>query len=248
MVIATLFLTGTIGGGKKTVTTIPQTSSTPTTTIPRGGITTIPVTTQNTTSTIFSYCLSHEPTVAVQNGDFATGTYAGWNATGPGFGSVPFNLTNANSNVNPNYTGYYGAPWSGYNGTFFATSFQTGETIQTGNLTSLPFEVSELYLNFKIISQQDSNLYVEILKGGIPAIVTHYNTYISPPGVQNPQSTFVNASIPVGTLLCQNVSIRLVAGIIGKSSQGTDYIAAGDFYQSATSAVNPTEPVNQTFT
>lgn len=249
LVIVTLFLTGTIGGSKSQTTSIPTTIQTgTTTTVLHGGITTtVTNTTQNATTSIVNICLSHEPTVAIQNGDFSTGTYAGWNVTGPGFGTAPFNIINANYNINPNYTGYYGVPWSGYNGTYFATTYQTGAALQAGNLTSLPFEVAEFYLNFKIVSQQNSALYVEILEGGKPAIVTHYNTYSSRPGTNNSQSTFVNASIPIGTLLCHDVSIRLVAGVVGTSLGGTGYIAAGDFVQSALPAVNPTQPINQTF-
>lgn len=39
------------------------------------------------------------------NGNLATGTYTGWNATGEGFGSAPLNLTSANNNMC-----YYGQP------------------------------------------------------------------------------------------------------------------------------------------
>lgn len=249
LVLIALYLSGVFTGGNRATTTVPgggkhignTTATTSLTTTVPGGVTSASTTTQTTTSIAFSSCLAKSATQSIPNGNFSTGTYASWNVTGPGFGSAPFNIINANQKG-----AYYAAPWSGYNGTYMATSFQTGVALQAGNLTSLPFTVTEPYLNFRIISQQNSLLYVEVLRAGIPVIVAHYNTYVSPPGVKNPQSTFVNASIPVSTLLCQNVTIGLVAGIVGKSSQGTNYIAAGGFVLSRSPAVNPTQPVNQT--
>lgn len=214
------------GGSTTTIAEVNGTSST---------------TTATTTTVYYASCISTSSTVALPNGNFSTGTYANWTATGPGFGSGPLNLTEANTEGS-----YYAAPWSGYDGNFFATSYATGVSLQAGNLTSQQFEVSELYLNFRIISSQNSLLYVQILKGGVPVITAHYNTYVSPKGVDNPQSTFVNASIPLGTLLCQNVSVKLVAGVTGKSSAGSGYIAAGDFYLGKTPPKNVTQPVNQT--
>jgi hypothetical protein len=210
-------------------------------------INTATTSTQSTTSVFFGSCVSGNETESINNGDFSSGTYEGWSATGPGFGTDPFDIMSANNNTNVNYTGYYGVPWNNYDGEYMATTFKNGTTLQAGNLTSLPFQVSELYLNFKIISTQDSALYVEILKKGKPAIITHYNTYASPTGVQDPQSTFANASIPMGTLLCQNVSVKLVGGVTGSSVGGINYIAAGDFYLSKLPPFNPTIPVNQTF-
>jgi hypothetical protein len=199
-------------------------------------------TTQSTTSIYFASCISKNSTVQIFNGNFSTGTYAGWNVVGPGFGAVPFNITKANADG-----AYYAAPWNGYVGSFVATDYNSGLALQAGNLTSDVFNASELYLNFKIISSASSLLYVQILENGKPVITDHYNTYVSPPGVANPQSTFVNASIPLATVLCKPVGIRLVAGVTGKSSEGTGYIAAGDFYLSKTPANNPTQPTNQTF-
>lgn len=194
----------------------------------------------STTSTIFSSCISKNATATIYNGDFSTGTYDGWNVDGPGFGTAPLNLTYANKN-----NGYYGNhTWSGYVGTFAATSFQKGVIVQAGNLTSNTFTATELYLNFKIISQQNALLYVQILENNMPKITVHYNTYAS---TLNASSTFANATIPLGTLLCQNLTVRLVAGVVGKSSQGTNYIAAGDFHLSRTPAAQSTQPANQTF-
>lgn len=232
-------VSSTTTAGNGTVTTAGSTTTV------QGG-TSNSTTTTSTTSTVFiSGCVSRNATVAIANGNFATGTWADWNVTGPGFGLAPQNKTKLIKEG-----AYYGNttnPWGNYNGTFFASNFKVGVGLQAGNLTSNAFNVSQLYLNFKLISSQNALLYVQILRNGTPVITTHYNTYVSPPGAQDPQSTFVNASIPLGTLLCQKVSIRLVAGVTGLSSQGNGYLAAGDFYLSRSPAKNLTQPVNQTF-
>jgi hypothetical protein len=184
-----------------------------------------------TTSVYLGSCQSTSQTAAVPSGNFSTGTYRGWNVSGAGFGSAPFNIIYANNNT---ISGYYGAPWSGYVGTFFATTYHGGLSLQPGNLTSNPFEVTEPYLNFKIISPQSNLLYVEILNHGRPAIVVHYNTYV----VANATNAFVNASIPLTTLLCQNVSVRIVAGVVGPA-QNLNYIAVGDFSMGASAMTTP---------
>jgi hypothetical protein len=184
--------------------------------------------------------LSKQATSSIPNGDFSDGTYNGWNLTGPGFGSAPFNLTFANSNMI-----YYGSPWSGYDGMFFATTYHGGQLLQEGNITSLAFNVNELYLNFKIISSQSDLLYVEILQNGKPRIITHYNTF-EVPGVTDPQSVFMNASVPLGELLCQNVNVRVSARITGNPINKLSYIAVGDFYLSRVPISTPGIVVNQT--
>ncbi|MGC8676538.1 MAG: hypothetical protein ACP5T3_03450 [Candidatus Micrarchaeia archaeon] len=200
---------------------------------------TISNTTSTTTISALASCISGLQEVAIPNGNFSTGTYADWNITGYGFSSEPLNLTNANKNG-----GYYGAPWSNYgNNTFAATTFQKGLAVQPGNLTSKPFLVTEPFLNFKIVSSQNNDIYVEILHNGKPAIVAHYNTYAAP-GNPNPQTTFENASIPLSTLLCQNVSIRVVFVATGLST--TQYIAVTGFYLSKTPTYTPGIVVNQT--
>ncbi len=243
LIVLAIYLFATHGGSgaQTTLTTTLFTNGTPTTSVGGNGTANTSSITFTTTTVYFASCISKNASVAIPNGNFSTGTYADWNATGPGFGSAPFNLTKANSQG-----AYYAAPWSGYNDTYAATTYNTGVALQAGNLTSEPFPVSQLYLNFKLISSQSSSLYVQILKAGKPVITDHYNTYVSPKNVANPQSTFVNASIPLGTLLCQNVSIKLVAGVTGTSSQGKGYIAAGDFYLGRNPALNATQPVNQT--
>ncbi len=212
------------------VTTIKNTTITTTTT---------QTTTVNSSLTKVASCLSSSPVVAIPNGNFSSGTYADWVATGYGFGSAPLNLTWANEKGD-----YYGAPWSGFgNNTFAATTFQKGLAIQPGNLTSKPFEVVLPFLNFKIISPLNNLVYIEILKDNKPAIVAHFNTY-AVPGNINAQSTFENASIFLGNLLCQNVSIRVV--FVGTGLSTTQFIAVTGFYLSSKPVSAPNVTVNET--
>jgi len=195
----------------------------------------------STTTTIspIGSCLSPNKTLALENGNFSTGTYEGWNLTGYGFGSAPLNITWADNN-----SCYYNTTWRGYNGSFFATTYHCGLVLQAGNLTSKPFKVVLPYLNFKIISPYDAQLYVEIIKDGKPVIITHYNTY-NAPGNLYTTSQFENASIPIAMFMCQNVSVRVVANVVGTVVNRLDYIAVGDFYQSAVPVQTPGIVVNQ---
>lgn len=241
IIIVALYLSGYLTGGKRVTTTTTIRTSTSTTTISQGTTTSASTTSQSTTSIIFSSCLSKNATQSIANGDFSTGTYVNWTTIGSGFGSAPLNLTYANNNGF-----YYGnATWSGYKGTFFATTYH-GQNVQVGNITSSLFRVTELYLNFKIISPESDLLYVEILKNGMPAITTHYNTFAT--SSANALSTFADASIPLGTLLCQNLSIKVVAGITSSPVRAPSYIAVGDFYMSMLPVSTPGIVVVQNIT
>jgi len=242
MIIGALFVYGFFGTGpsRTTSTTTAASNNGTTTTIQNGNMTTTTSVSVTTTSVLFSTCMSKNAIESIANGNFSTGNYFGWTTSGPGFGTSPFSLDYANANG-----GYYSAPWTGYNGNYFATTYTGGLQLQSGNITSKPFTVTELYLNFKIVSPQSSSLYVEIVEKGKSLIVTHYNTYAAQ-GITDPQSTFVNASIPLGTLLCRNVSIKLVAGVIGTPMVKSSYIAAGDFYLSRMPVSTPGIVVNQT--
>ncbi|VVB77237.1 Uncharacterised protein [uncultured archaeon] len=238
--IAALALTGYISLGNplatSTVTTTAGNATTASTTI-AANATTLP-----TTSVFLNKCQSKNATEIVPAGDFSSGTYGGWHTTGPGFGSAPMNISYANS-----HGAYYGAPWRGYDGNFAATNYQVGLSVQTGTLSSGQFEVTEPFLNFKIISPSSDQIYVEILQGS-KSSKYWYNTYAAPGNI-NASTTFVNASIPLldTSFFCQNVSIRVVAGAIGTTSN-LNYIAVGDFYLSRIPRSTPGILVNQSFT
>jgi hypothetical protein len=157
------------------------------------------------------------------NGDFGNGQYTGWNATTPGgFGTVPLNITYANSNA----MCYYGSKWSGYNGTYFATSYECGTQSSPGNITSSQFLVNAAkpFLNFRVISPQDNRLYVELIKGNAPVLIAHFNTFNQSLTI-NSSTTFQNVSIPLTAYVNQALKIRIVSADINSQN----YIAAGDF-------------------
>jgi hypothetical protein len=164
--------------------------------------------------------------LTLQNTYFADGTYSGWNATG-GYGAKPFNITNANIKHN-----YYGQPWNVTNTTFIATTYNGGQNVVAGNLTSGTFTVTLPYLNFQLVSPDSRLIYVEILKDGVPQIVDHFDTYAAPGG-GNATTRLMNASVALIPLLCQNVQVRVVSAAAGTSQSEFNYVAATGFYTSS---------------
>jgi hypothetical protein len=157
----------------------------------------------------------------IYNGNFGNGEYTGWNASGAGFGNAPFNLTYQN-----NASCYQGQPWAGYNGTYFATTYNCGISAAPGNLTSSLFIVNPTkpFLNFRIISPQDDGIYVAVLRNNTPIIVAHFNTYnISL--TSEASSTFENVSIPLIPYINQALRVKVVDSAINKEN----YVAIGDF-------------------
>ncbi len=226
-----------------TTTTIKTGSSTssiagaPPTTIPQGGTTSIN-NSFTTTATVQRSTTTLGPLPDyVPNGNFAEG-YSDWNVTGNGFGAGPLNLTLANENLC-----YTSAKWSNYNANepFVATTFHCGTSTTPGNLTSSPFLVDKSFLNFKIVSPEDQNMYVEILYNGSPYIITHYDTFNFS---QNASSTFQNASIVMSKLLGKAVQIKIVSSTFYRLR----IIAITDFQMSSAQAAGyqPGIVINQT--
>jgi len=187
----------------------------------------------NRTKIIKPACYSSNASIVyIPNGNFSTGTYEYWNTTGTGFGNAPFNLTLANKEGD-----YYGAKWNGYTNTNFAGStFHGGLAKSPGNLTSDPFLVNDSYLNFKIVSPFNNAIYIELLENQTPVLTAHFNTY-NASGNVNAQSTFVNASLPIGEFMCQKIRIRIVYNYAGTTT--TQYVLATDFYLSNKEITTP---------
>lgn len=230
---------------KPPITSTTSTQIITTTVLPKSTLpstTTIPYVSKNTS------CVTGAATVPIPNGNFSTGTYANWTVNGLGFGKIPFNITKADE-----YNEYYGQPWTGYNGTYFATSYNVGTTVVIGNLTSQSFLLREPYINFKVISPQNNLLYIELLKGGVPQVTVHYNTFAVPiknttnsTNAFDSSSNFFNASLIAAPLLCSNVQIKIVAQVVGTLGNQFNYIAATNFYQSKQPFSTPGIILNQT--
>lgn len=197
--------------------------------------TTIPVILKNTTSatsstaitstattTIPTYCRSNRSSVLVYNGNFATGTYYGWNVNGTGFGSAPLNITWADR---AGY--YYGYPWVGYSGQFAATTYSQS-SLPTPGTISANFVAVLPYLNFQIYSPQNSQLYVELISASGLVIIRHYNTLQG----QGKTDQFTYAGIDMSSMMCQSVTLKVVANVVGvTASDQNQFIAVGNFYQ-----------------
>ena len=141
------------------------------------------------------------------------------------------NISAANSNG-----AYYQSQWSGYNGQYFATTYSQKRSYTGGSIYT-SFVVVEPYLNFKIISAPNQNLYVEILKNNNAVLVVHYGTPNATGGGYGSMSNFASASINMTSLMCQTVQVKVVSDVYGATaSQQNQFIAVGDFQQSGSSS------------
>jgi hypothetical protein len=155
----------------------------------------------------------------IYNGNFGNGQYTGWQVQGKGFGAAPTNITGANKEMC-----YQGQPWSNYNGTYFATTYVCGTSVAPGNLTSSTFivEPSTPFLNFRIVSPQDNNIYFELLRNNTAVVIAHFNTY-NLSITYNSSSTFQNVTIPLTAYIGQQLKLKVVSTTL------QNYAAMGDF-------------------
>ena len=199
-------------------------------------------------SSIFKFNTTTQPPKVnaytfIYNGNFSSGDFTGWNVTGRGFGTAPLNRIQANATHC-----YLGAPWTNYNETYFASTYHCGLSASPGNLTSAPFIAAQPFLNFKIISPQNAQLYVEILSSNnTPLIIAHYNTLnlsiAYNTSIKNAtQSRFSNATIPLTTVSGKIVRLRVVAGLTAQNT----FISAGQFYLSRLPRQDPNVVENLT--
>jgi hypothetical protein len=161
----------------------------------------------------------------IVNGNFSTGTYDGWITTGKAFGSGPLNLSWANEKSCYPQTNV----WNGYNGTYFATTYNcTNHISAVGNLTSNQFVVTKPFLNFQVISA-GPRTYVEIIYKDSPYIKAYFSTYALS-GSGSGAFMLRNATIPLTTVFGNSVQIRVVAN----ESKSNEYIVIGNFKLSDT--------------
>lgn len=185
-----------------------------------------------------NYASSGPNGLPLENGNFSSGSYSGWTASGPGFSGKPTDINVANQNGQ-----YYKNPWSNYNGEFFATTFRQNSTYLPGNLTSKQFKVTQPFFNFNIVSAKSSGLYIDIMLRNSSFIIQHYNTS-NGKNIIGPD-TFANASINLSSLYGKNVSVRVVSQT-NSSTSGGEFIAVGNFRQSNKSIATPGILVNST--
>ncbi len=175
--------------------------------------------------------------VSMVNPDFETGTYAGWNVTGSGWGSAPTSGSLANSQHL-----YYSVPYSGWQGTYFASSYQTGGRGAVGSLQSAPFTLDKKYLEFLAIGQDDAQLCVA-LKIEDETTYLDCNALRASPNVirlfqptlstVSPYSIFKRVSWDVSAYKGKQATIQVIDNSV------RSWIEVDDFRQADTSSVTP---------
>ena len=91
--------------------------------------------------------------LSMVNPDFETGNYLGWNRTGGAWGGAP-----KNGNLMNSQHLYYSIPYSGWQGTYFASTYP--ERTAIGTLHSSQFTINRRYLEFLAIGQADARMCV----------------------------------------------------------------------------------------
>ena len=175
----------------------------------------------------------------ILNGNFSTGTYAGWKSTGTAFGDAPMNLSWANAN------GCYPEinQWNGYESNYFASTYSCNKTRISGigNLTSDPFIVEKPFLNFQVISD-GPRTSIEIIYNNKSAVTADFATHnVSSTG--SGAFKVRNATLPLANVFGKSVRIKVNAN----ESNESEFIVVGDFQLSDTPNVQQGILSNITF-
>ena len=189
-----------------------------------------------------STCRTVVVNASMNNPDFETGTYAGWNVTGSGWGGAPTSGSLANSQHL-----YYSVPYSGWQGTYFASSYQIGGRGAVGTLQSAPFTLNKKYLEFLAIGQDDAQLCIGLkiedetmykdctALGASPSVIRLFQPTLS---TVNPYSVFKRISWDVSAYRGKQATIEVIDNSV------RSWIEVDDFRQTDTPTVPPLTPGN----
>jgi len=174
---------------------------------------------------------------AMNNTDFETGNYSGWKPYSNGFTlfiGQEFNLGGPKNVVLSNQkSSYYEQPYSGYQGSYIASSFPDRRA--TGGLVSNVFTLTGDYLEFLVVAQEDRDLCIGLkLADSTPdvdcvSLQRNPSTvrYFTPKGIVRPFSVFTKVAWNISDLKDQQGVIEII------DSSTTSYIEVDDFRQSS---------------
>jgi len=181
------------------------------------------------------------PHLSMNNTDFERGTYEGWTVVSNGWGAGPKNGPQANSQGD-----YYSAPYTGYQGSYFASTSQT--KLNTGKLVSEKFTIDKKYVEFLVVGQDDEQLCVGLkindttVDEGCGELQANPNTvhFFQPTtGTVSPAANFKRFSWDVSKYKDEYGVIEVIDGSV------RSYLEVDDFRQvdQATGTIGqPTEP------